>query len=194
MNPIDLIPYEDNPKQHPQKQIEHIKESIRLTGFDQPIVIDKENVIIKGHGRRLAALELGVATVPVIKLNISNTDARAARILDNKASESDWDLKLLLEELEDLNEIYTGFDEQEIDKMLATLNDSLDIDELNEEVIDFDNTAAESRSGVGDGKYLKFGQEKILISAEELKLLEDKLKDYQNQVGLELGFVNWMLG
>lgn len=62
----DVHPYVNNPKQHPDEQVERIRSSIKNYGWDQPIVVDAEGEIIKGHGRREAALSLGLEQVPVI--------------------------------------------------------------------------------------------------------------------------------
>lgn len=114
--PIENIkPYENNPRDN-SKAVEYVKQSIQEFGWQQPLVLDKENVIIVGHTRYLAALELGYDTVPcVIADNLSDAQARAYRLADNKTSDySVWDNKLLLGELEALDEIddsiFTGFD------------------------------------------------------------------------------------
>ena len=68
--PIDSInPYAGNAKLHPQEQIEQIKKSIEMMGFDDPIAIWKNGEIIEGHGRYLAAQQLGIDTVPIIRLD-----------------------------------------------------------------------------------------------------------------------------
>lgn len=101
---IDLIkPYDKNAKAHPKKQVDQIAESIKAFGFNQPIVVDANNVIIVGHGRHKAAEKLGLAAVPVIVLNITEEEAKAYRLADNKLNESDWDMKLVIEELKGLS-------------------------------------------------------------------------------------------
>jgi len=114
---IDLIkPYLNNAKKHPTKQIKQIANSIKEFGFNQPIVIDKKNEIIVGHGRYLAARELGLKTVPFVRLeNLSKEQVKAYRLADNKLNESEWDLKMVIDELKELdlkgfNIDLTGFD------------------------------------------------------------------------------------
>lgn len=69
---ISLIkPYPKNAKQHPKRQIEQIANSIKEFGFNQPIVIDKNNTIIVGHGRYEAAKLLGLKDVPIIQVNLT---------------------------------------------------------------------------------------------------------------------------
>lgn len=98
--PQDLIPYELNSKKHPPEQIARLVATMRKHGFDVPIVVDKDNVIIKGHGRRLAAIELGMEFVPVIvRADLSPKEVAEARLADNRAALSDIDGDLLKQEL-----------------------------------------------------------------------------------------------
>lgn len=104
MRPIGSItPYEKNAKKHPLKQIVDIAKSIKKFGFNQPIAVDKNGVIIAGHGRHLAAQQLELKEVPVIVIDISEADAKAYRLADNKLNESEWDNALVIEELKGLH-------------------------------------------------------------------------------------------
>ena len=100
MPPEDLIPYERNPRRN-DKAVDVVANSIREFGFRVPIIVDRERVIICGHTRRLAALELGLAEVPVIVANgLTEDQIRAYRLADNRVAElAEWDEKLLREEL-----------------------------------------------------------------------------------------------
>lgn len=102
----DLIPYEFNNRSHNEQQVDRIANSINQFGFNQPIVIDEDNIILVGHGRLLAAQKLGVDSVPVLqKKGLTETQKKAYRILDNKLqNDSTWsfnNLKLELGFLED---------------------------------------------------------------------------------------------
>lgn len=102
----ELIPYEFNSRNHSEEQINWIANSIKEFGFNQPIVIDKANTIIAGHGRYLAAKKLSLAKVPVVrKENLTELQIKAYRILDNKLqNDSTWafnNLELDLGFLED---------------------------------------------------------------------------------------------
>lgn len=99
----EIKPYDKNAKKHPQKQIEQVAESIKTFGWGQPLVVDEDNVLIVGHGRLEAAKLLGMATVPVIVLKLTKEQADAYRLADNKLNESDWDMKLVIEELKTLS-------------------------------------------------------------------------------------------
>lgn len=128
VNPKDLIPYEKNAKIHSQKQIEDIAGQIAEVGFDQPIVVDKYWVIIKGHARRLAAMFLGLKEVPVIVSTISEYQAIAARIADNKVAEAPWDPQLLKFDMGTLQRIehrmeLTGFTAPKIEELLNPFTD-----------------------------------------------------------------------
>lgn len=124
--PIDsVLPYELNAKTHDKAQVARIVESIKRFGWDQPIVVDKRGVIIKGHGRRLAAIELGMTEVPVlVRADLTDDQVRAARLADNRAAISDLDSSILQKELADLSVDLTGiFDAKELTFMDADLSE-----------------------------------------------------------------------
>lgn len=96
----ELIPYEKNTKKHDKTQIKNVATSIDKYGFVQPLVIDKNNVVIIGHCRLLAAKQLKMETVPcVCAEDLTEEQVNALRIVDNKSNESDWDMDLLADEL-----------------------------------------------------------------------------------------------
>ncbi len=100
----DLKPYENNPR-HNDEAVEGVKESIKQFGFKIPIVIDKNNVIVCGHTRYKASLELGLKELPCIKADdLTDEQIKAFRIADNKVSEvAEWDDEKLQLELEDIS-------------------------------------------------------------------------------------------
>jgi len=103
VNISEIKPYHLNTKQHPEAQVNRIANSIATYGFDQPIVVDENNVIIKGHGRYFAAKKLELGEVPVYKqTGMSKEDIMASRIADNRVAESEWDTKVLWDEMSDL--------------------------------------------------------------------------------------------
>ena len=100
----EIKPYANNPKNHNAENVEHIANSIKEFGFRQPIAIDEDGVIIAGHGRHLASLELGLEKVPCIRItDMSEEQKRAYRLADNKTNESGWIFDLLQIELDSLN-------------------------------------------------------------------------------------------
>lgn len=117
LNPNDLIPYARNSKLHSPEQIEKIAQQITAFGFDQPIVVDKKKVIIKGHGRREAALILKLKKVPVFVSSMDENSAMAARIGDNKVAEAPWIHDMLRQDFTHLRDVgmgqMTGYDPDE---------------------------------------------------------------------------------
>ena len=124
--PLDtLIPYARNSRTHSPEQIAQVAASIREFGFTNPVLIDGEGGIIAGHGRVMAARQLGLSEVPCIRLaHLTDPQKRAYVIADNKlALNAGWDDALLALELRELAEMdfdlhLTGFDDDEISKLL----------------------------------------------------------------------------
>ena len=122
----EIKPYKKNAKKHPNDQIEKIAKSIKAFGFNQPIVIDKEGIIIVGHGRYEAAKKLGLKNVPCRIVDLSPDKAKAYRLADNKLNESEWDLKLVVEDLKklDIKDLeLTGFDMTLLDNIDSIVED-----------------------------------------------------------------------
>lgn len=122
-----VIPYEKNSKLHDPAQVAKIAESIKRFGWDQPIVVDAAGVIIKGHGRRLAAISLGLKTVPVlVRDDLTPDQVNASRLADNRAALGGIDAKLMAEELASLDnmDLLAGiFDEKELEFTMADLGE-----------------------------------------------------------------------
>lgn len=129
-----IHPYPNNVKKHDKAQINRLAASIKRFGWrGNPIIVDAEGVIIAGHGRRLAALELGLKMVPVVvEADMTADEARAFRLADNRVAMSDIDGDLLKEELIDIagiGDLLDGiFDKKELDFAVA------DVMEMNEDV------------------------------------------------------------
>ena len=103
-NLAELTPYAGNAKKHDSTQIANVAESIRQFGFVQPIVIDRDGVIVIGHCRALAAKKLGMQEVPCVCVDdLTPEQVKALRIVDNKSNESEWDLDILPDELAELD-------------------------------------------------------------------------------------------
>ena len=134
----DLIPYARNSRTHSDVQVNKIASSIKEFGFLNPVLIDKDNGIIAGHGRVMAAQKLGLKEVPVLQIgHLSDTQKRAYIIADNRlALDAGWDEEMLRVEFADLadngfNLELTGFELGQI------------------EALDFDDAAI---AGAGDGE------------------------------------------
>jgi ParB-like chromosome segregation protein Spo0J len=146
----DIRPYENNAKIHSEDQVASIAKSIERFGFDQPIVVDGAGVIIKGHGRHLAAQKLGMERVPVIvRKDLTANEANASRLADNRVAQGDVDTNMLHEELEKIASLdedlieSMGFSEKELDFMIS------DLSEMDESML-FDASAGESSEVVSD--------------------------------------------
>lgn len=101
----ELKPYKKNAKKHTKEQVEKIANSIKEFGFTQPVIIDKNNSVVAGHGRILGAKKAGLKQVPTVCLEeLTEEQIKAYRLVDNKLNESEWDYSLLDEELENLEE------------------------------------------------------------------------------------------
>ena len=106
----NIKPYHDNPRVN-NDAIDVVKKSLEEFGFQQPLVLDKDNVIIVGHTRFEAAKKLGIKKVPVQIANLNKNQAKAYRIADNRLNEdAKWDNELLNFEISNLIENNYGID------------------------------------------------------------------------------------
>ena len=134
----DLLPYARNARTHSEEQITQLASSIKEFGFNNPVAIDSDNMILCGHGRVMAAKKLGLDVVPTVSLShLSDIQKKAYILADNKmALNSDWDnelLKLELQELklEGLDLDLTGFSDTDLD-FLNEEEENTDLDVLDD--------------------------------------------------------------
>jgi len=148
---MKITPYHKNAKKHPTKQIEQIANSIKEFGMNQPIVVDKQGVIIVGHGRYEALKSLGMEIKDeyIKVVDLTEEQAKAYRLADNKLNESDWEMSLVIDELKELSD--KMFDLTGFDKDLVIEPDEKD-DVIPENV--------PSRSKLGD--LYELGQHRVL--------------------------------
>lgn len=121
LKPDQLIPYVNNPR-HNEEAVDAVASSIAAFGFNVPIVLDKDHVIITGHTRRLAAIKLGLESVPcLIADHLTPAQVQAFRLADNRVAEiATWDDEMLQAELDQLAEAGIemsdfGFTEEELE-------------------------------------------------------------------------------
>ena len=140
----ELILDSRNPRQHSQRQINQLADSIREFGFVMPVVADERGQVVIGHGRVLAAKKLGMPLIPVVEIrHLSSAQIKALRIADNRlAQNAHWDERLLGESLLELKELdrdfdlsITGFSLPEIDLAIQKLSEPVveDIDDASSE-------------------------------------------------------------
>jgi DNA modification methylase len=164
-----LVPYAKNAKKHDAAQVAAIAGSIREFGFNNPVLIDGDNGIIAGHGRVLAAHQLGLDAVPCLRLtHLSDTQKRAYILADNRLAElgGGWDAEMLAAELDALSadgitmeEI--GFDADALEELGAGLDDEGNPEADAEPQI---NKAEELRAkwGVETGQLWELGEHRLL--------------------------------
>lgn len=147
-----LIPYSNNARTHSDDQVTQIASSIKEFGFNNPILVDKTNGVIAGHGRLMAAKKLGMDTVPCIKLeHLTDAQRKAFILADNKiALNSGWDYELLKVEVENLSDEdfrleLLGFDVNELNTILGIEEEIKDDKEISDDgnrnllLVEFDN-------------------------------------------------------
>lgn len=139
----EIIPYENNPRNN-DGAVDAVAKSIKEFGFQQPLVLDKNNIIIVGHTRYKAAKKLGLKTVPcVIADNLTEEQCKAYRLADNKVGElAEWDMELLAIELDEIDFDMGEFGFDEIEEPIEEPKEQKEI-ELGSEsyqiIIDCDN-------------------------------------------------------
>ena len=110
-DPSALIPYEHNAKQHDGKNISNIAASIKKYGWQSYLVVTKAGVIVIGHGRRLAAIELGCkCPCKVIEDDLTDAEIRELRNVDNLTHDNKYEWDVLKEDLEDMELDFSDFD------------------------------------------------------------------------------------
>lgn len=178
LNVDQLTPYENNTRRHAPEDIEQIRKSIEQNGFNDPIGIwGKENIIVEGHGRLLAAQEMGLEKVPCIRLDhLTDTQRRDYAIWHNRTAElSGWDFGKLEEEIARLE--IEGVDLSGLKFDINVLNgggnpipDNLDADE------DY-NSSAPIAVKLTFHNYVGYAQH------------EQELKDFADEIGAEFSVV-----
>ena len=140
----DIKPYWRNPRNN-DSAVEAVKQSISSYGFNSPLILDTEKVIIAGHTRYKALLQLEHKAVPCVVLDIDKAKAKEYRIADNKTSEfAIWDMEKLIPELRELNneDFQTFFPDLDLDSLLKETGGAVDftdpttenINELNDKM------------------------------------------------------------
>ena len=174
-----ILPYKNNPRKISDTAIEKVANSIKNFGFRQPIVVDKNNIVVVGHTRLQASRKLGLQQVPVLVAdNLSEDQINAYRLADNRTNEeSQWQndlLKLELQDLQfknfDLN--LTAFDDFELDDLLFEEKYGLTDDDAAPEV------PKEAKTQYG--QVFKLGQHKLICG--DSSKIEDLQKIMTNEL------------
>lgn len=164
-NVDELKEYQRNPRDN-EAAVPKVAESIQNFGFINPIAITADNVIIAGHTRLKAAKSLGIESVPCVVHNISDEEARLARIADNKSNEyATWDVFKLQTEIDRLPLNNLTFFKSDYRDVKTRLDDLT----------------------------LSFGNIKIPVRNDEYSRLKEVFDDYINRESSYLGFISYLL-
>jgi hypothetical protein len=193
----ELVPYAGNARTHSEQQVEQIVSSIRTFGFYNPVLIDERGTIIAGHGRVMAASQMGLEKVPTITLEGLNENERRALVLaDNKISlNASWDFEKVREELsalalEDFSLELTGFNDDEISALLESGGDLIPYDASSHYVGVVPQSERQAQQphvpGVSDDDYSRFDLVMLhtnkaelveLLSQRRTEMMYEKLED-----------------
>lgn len=132
----ELKEYESNPRLISNEAVDKVAESIKEFGFKVPIIIDENNVIVAGHTRKLAAESIGMEEVPVtVADDLTEDQIKAFRLADNKVSEfSEWDFEKLEEEINSIENEFTGFSAEDIKKMFDDDEEEESFDDVGDDL------------------------------------------------------------
>lgn len=174
----EIRPYENNPRVN-DGAVGAVAESIREFGFQQPIVVDRDGVIIAGHTRYKAAQKLGMTEVPVVVAdNLTDEQVRAYRLADNKTGElAEWDFSALEEELAGIGELdmsLFGFDNFE------EVQDVEPIDQVGSKAAAMEHKMMIDKQTIG-------------MTEDEYAEITEKLERYVDLNGVSFGFVRSLL-
>ena len=186
----ELDDYTNNPR-HNDDAVEYVANSIKEFGFKNPILIDEDNVIIAGHTRKKAAMQLGLKTVPVIRVkDLTDDQIKAFRIADNKVAEfSTWDINLLNTEIEmiELDMDQFGINDIDVD-MFTGLEDDEDETEAEAEAEEDDfDTEPPKEPTAKRGDIYQLGNHRLLCGDSTN---EDDVKKLMNGRKAELVFTD----
>lgn len=171
-----LIPYERNAKKHSDEQVKALAKLIATKGWTQPLVIEKDGTIIAGHGRRLAAILLGLKKVPVVvRDDLTKLEAQALRLSDNRVTSTEYDTSLMNLDIQEIAIGLEGIDDLKIDDLLIGFSDhelnfnTTDLGAMNDEAfIDNVGAAVEGQKTANDAKVKEIDEGAGLPVAEAL--------------------------
>lgn len=186
----EVKPNPKNPNQHPEEQIDLLAKIIRAQGWRAPVTVSTlSGLVVRGHGRLMAAIHAGLSHVPVDYQHYDSEEAETADLIaDNRIAElAEIDNKMLAE-------LFGGFDAEAIDVSLTgyTADDVADITAALQESVMADIDEVKSKSEAALHK-LRFDSTEIPMTDTEYEQLKEVLDSYVDENGVVFGFVGWLL-
>ena len=186
----EVKPNPKNPNQHPEEQIDLLAKIIQAQGWRAPVTVSTlSGLVVRGHGRLMAAIHAGLSHVPVDYQHYDSEEAETADLIaDNRIAElAEVDNKMLAE-------LFGGFDAEAIDVSLTgyTADDVADITAALQESVMADIDEVKSKSEAALHK-LRFDSTEIPITDTEYDQLKEALDSYVDENGVVFGFVGWLL-
>lgn len=186
----EVKPNPKNPNQHPEEQIDLLAKIIRAQGWRAPVTVSTlSGLVVRGHGRLMAAIHAGLSHVPVDYQHYDSEEAETADLIaDNRIAElAEIDNKMLAE-------LFGGFYAEAIDVSLTgyTADDVADITAALQESVMADIDEVKSKSEAALHK-LRFDSTEIPMTDTEYEQLKEVLDSYVDENGVVFGFVGWLL-
>lgn len=186
----EVKPNPKNPNQHPEEQIDLLAKIIQAQGWRAPVTVSTlSGLVVRGHGRLMAAIHAGLSHVPVDYQHYDSEEAETADLIaDNRIAElAEIDNKMLAE-------LFGGFDAETIDVSLTgyTAGDVEEITAALQESVMADIDEVKSKSEVALHR-LRFDSTEIPMTDSEYEQLKEVLDSYVDENGVVFGFVGWLL-
>lgn len=186
----EVQPNPKNPNQHPEEQIELLAKIIQAQGWRAPVTVSTlSGLVVRGHGRLMAAIHAGMSHVPVDYQHYDSEEAETADLIaDNRIAElAEIDNKMLAElfggfAAEDIDISLTGYTAGDVEEITAALQESV--------MADIDEVKSKSEAALHK---LKFDSTEIPMTDGEYEQLKEVLDSYVDENGVVFGFVGWLL-
>ena len=186
----EMRPNPKNPNQHPEEQIELLAKIIQAQGWRAPVTVSTlSGLVVRGHGRLMAAIHAGLSHVPVDYQHYDSEEAETADLIaDNRIAElAEIDNKMLAElfggfDAEDIDISLTGYTAGDVEEITAALQESV--------MADIDEVKSKSEAALHK---LKFDSTEIPMTDSEYEQLKEVLDSYVDENGVVFGFVGWLL-
>lgn len=186
----EVRPNPKNPNQHPEEQIELLAKIIQVQGWRAPVTVSTlSGLVVRGHGRLMAAIHAGLSHVPVDYQHYDSEEAETADLIaDNRIAElAEIDNKMLADlfgsfDAESIDVSLTGYTAGDVEEITAALQESV--------MADIDEVKSKSEAALHK---LRFDSTEIPMTDSEYEQLKEVLDSYVDENGVVFGFVGWLL-